>query len=214
MALDFQAIISSPTGAYAEALRFFKGTGMLNDALSRLANDLDRRHIDYVVIGAIALNQHGFQRLTIDIDLLMTPKGLDLFNHELVGLGYRPAFEGAKKKFRTVQENIPVEIITAGEFPGDGLPKPVSFPDPVDFTVVIDGIKTITLEKLIELKLASGITAGDRLKDLADVQELIKIKRLDADFAMKLNEFVRSKYLELYNAVEHGRDRKEDLDRF
>ncbi len=65
----------------------------------------------------------------------------------------------------------------------------------------IDGIKTITLEKLIELKLASGISAPHRLKDLADVQELIKVKQLDATFADKLDAFVREKYIELYQAV-------------
>ncbi len=67
--------------------------------------------------------------------------------------------------------------------------------------VVIDGVNTITLEKLIELKLTSGMTAGDRLKDLADVQELIKLKELTDDLASELNEFVRPKYLELYEAV-------------
>ncbi len=41
-------------------------------------------------------------------------------------------------------------------------------------------IRFVTLEKLIELKLASGMTAPDRLKDLADVQELIKITHLHA----------------------------------
>jgi len=202
---DFQAVISSPRAAYAEALRFFNGHGMLNDALSRLVADLDRKNIDYVVIGAIALNQHGFQRLTIDIDLVMTSEGLDRFRNELVGLGYRPAFEGAKKKFRTAEENIPVEIITSGEYPGDGLPKPVSFPEPDSDFVVIEGIKTVSLEKLVELKLASGMTAPDRLKDLADVQELIKLKSLDADFASKLNEFVRPKYIELFDAVASAR---------
>jgi hypothetical protein len=201
---DFQAVISSPRAAYAEALRFFDGHGMLNDALSRLVTDLDRKNIDYVVIGAIALNQHGFQRLTIDIDLVMTSEGLDRFRNELAGLGYRPAFE-AKKKFRTVKENIPIEVITTGEYPGDGLPKPVSFPEPDSDFVVIEGIKTVSLEKLVELKLASGMTAPDRLKDLADVQELIKVKSLDADFASKLNEFVRAKYIELYDAVASGR---------
>jgi hypothetical protein len=205
--VDFQAVISSPRAAYAEALRFFNGHGMLNDALSRLVADLDRNDIDYVVIGAIALNQHGFQRLTIDIDLVMTDEGLERFRTELVGLGYRPAFEGAKKKFRTVEANIPVDIITSGEFPGDGLPKPVRFPKPGEDRVVIDGVKTISFEKLIELKLASGMTAGDRLKDLADVQELIKLKKLGADFASKLNEFVREKYLELYEAVAAAKDK-------
>jgi hypothetical protein len=54
---------------------------------------------------------------------------------------------------------------------------------------------------LIELKLASGISAPDRLKDLADVQELIKIRKLGADFALKLDPYVRAKYLELEDAV-------------
>jgi hypothetical protein len=40
------------------------------------------------------------------------------------------------------------------------------------------------------------------LKDLADVQEIIKIKGLTADFAEKLNPFVREKFLELQKAVE------------
>lgn len=38
-------------------------------------------------------------------------------------------------------------------------------------------------------------------KDLADVQELIKLKNLTADFAEKLNPFVREKFLELQKAV-------------
>lgn len=213
MAGDFQSLISSPTAAYAEAARFFNGTGMMNDALSRLAADLERRGIDYAVIGAIALNQHGFHRFTVDIDLLMTREALDRFSKEVVGLGYRPAFEGATKRFRTVEDNVPIEVITSGEYPGDGLPKPVAFPDPAETAVVIDGIKTITLEKLVELKLASGMTAADRLKDLADVQELIKIRKLDAGFAEKLNEYVRPKFLELYEAVELGRAREEELER-
>ena len=204
MAVDFQRLISSPTLAYAEGLRFFKGTGMLNDTLSRLAEDLDRNEIDYAVIGAVALNQHGYQRFTHYIDILLSSSGLEKFRDKLVGLGYRPAFEGATKKFRSTSENVPVEFIVAGEYPGDGKPKPVSFPDPSDASIETDGIKTLALEKLIELKLASGMTAGDRLKDLADVQELIKIKRLDASLADKLDEFVRAKYLDLWTAVENA----------
>lgn len=173
---------------------------MLNKALRKIAADLDREEIAYVAIGAIALNRHGYRRFTEDIDLLLSKEGLKQFRETLVGRGYRPAFEMAQKKYRT-SENVPLEIITSGEYPGDGLPKPVAFPDPSDFVVVIDGVKTITLEKLIELKLASGMTAPHRLKDLADVQELIKVKNLDESFADRLNEYVRPKYLELYDAV-------------
>jgi hypothetical protein len=71
---DFQQIISSPTEAYEEGLKFFMGKGLLNNALRRIASDLDRHGIDYSVIGAIALNQHGYRRFTEDIDLLLTKK--------------------------------------------------------------------------------------------------------------------------------------------
>jgi hypothetical protein len=101
---------------------------------------------------------------------------LEFFSEKLIDLGYRPAFTGARKKFRTTNENVPIEIIISGEYPGDGLPKPVQFPEPEEASVIIDGVSTVSLKKLVELKLASGMTAGDRLKDLADVQELIKLK--------------------------------------
>jgi hypothetical protein len=133
--------------------------------------------------------------------VLLTKAGLEKFREELIGLGYRPAFEGSTKQFRTAAENVPIEFITAGEYPGDGLPKPVKFPNPSEDFVVIDGVKTVTLEKLIELKLASGMTAPDRLKDLADVQELIKTKSLDDSFAGKLDSFVQDKFLELQRSA-------------
>ncbi len=202
MRTDFQQIIASPVAAYQEGLRFFMGEGILNDTLRRVAKDLENHAIDYNVIGAVALNQHGYRRFTEDIDLLLTLEGLEKFQRELVGLSYRPAFEGATKKFRTTRENVTVEVITSGEFPGDGKPKPVVFPNPNENQIEIDGIKTVTLEKLIEQKLASGMTAPHHLKDLADVQELIKIKDLNAGFAKRLNPFVREKFLELQSAVE------------
>ena len=61
----------------------------------------------------------------------------------------------------------------------------------------------------IELKLASDLTAPDRLKDLADVQELIKIRGLDESFASKLDPFVRDKFLELQRAVSSSKSNQE-----
>ena len=60
------------------------------------------------------------------------------------------------------------------------------------------------MEKLVELKLASGMTAPDRLKDLADVQELIKVRGLSSGFGKTLNPYVREKFLELLEAVQRG----------
>lgn len=194
---------------YEEGRRYFMGEGTLNKALARLSNDLETHGIDYAVIGAAALLAHGYPRFTEDIDLVMTAEGLEKFHEELVGLGYAPAFPGARKRLRSTVDGVSIEVMTTGEYPGDGRPKPVSMPVPVDASTEIDGVRFVTLEKLIELKLASGISAPHRLKDLADVQELIKIRKLDAEFATKLDPYVRPKYLELEAAVRQSESNQE-----
>ena len=190
--------------SYAEGQRYFIREGKLNNALARLVADLKEHEIDYIVIGAIALMAYGYPRFTEDIDLILDSDGLDRFHRELIGFGYSPAFQGARKRLRSTRDGTPIEVITAGEY-GDGKPKPVSFPIPSDASVEIDGVKFTTLEKLIELKLASGMTAPHRLKDLADVQELIKIRGLSGEFAEKLNPYVRGRFLALLEAAERGR---------
>jgi len=182
---------------YEEGRRYFRGEGTLNKTLACLSKDLDEHGIDYAVIGAVALFAHGYRRYTENIDLVMTPKDLRRFRGELKGLGYSPLFPGIK-------------VMTTGEYPGDGKPKPVSMPNPSEASIEIGGVKFVTLEKLIELKLASGISAPDRLKDLADVQELIKIRKLDADFALKLDPSVRAKYRELEEAVRNSDSNQEE----
>jgi hypothetical protein len=195
------AVQTTISDIYSEGLRYFMGEGTLNKTLARLSNDLEERGIDYMVIGAVALLAYGYPRFTEDIDLVMTAAGLQKFHDELVGLGYVPAFPGARKRLRATTDGVSIEVMTTGEYPGDGKPKPVSMPDPSQASTTIDGIRFVTLEKLVELKLASGISAPDRLKDLADVQELIKIRNLGEDFARELDPYVRTKYLELEEAV-------------
>jgi hypothetical protein len=195
---------------YAEGLRYFMGQGNLHGALAQLSSDLKHHGIDYMVIGAVALMAYGYPRFTQHIDLVMTPEGLEAFHRELIGLGYAPAFSGAKKRLRSTREGVSIEVIAAGEYPGDGKPKPVNFPVPASASVELDGVRIVTLEKLIELKLASGMTAPDRLKDLADVQELIKVRGLTSKFAESLNPYVREQYLQLCGAVEKARRDSQD----
>jgi hypothetical protein len=121
---------------------------------------------------------------------------------KLEGLGYIPPFSGSKN-LRDAEHGVRIEFLIAGEFPGDGKPKPVAFPEPNDACVAIDGIRFLSLSKLVELKLASGMTGGvHRMKDFADVVALIEARRLSAEFATELNPYVRDKYLELWHGVQ------------
>jgi hypothetical protein len=99
---------------------------------------------------------------------------------------------------------VSIEIVASGEYPGDGLPKPVAFPDPAipGVTVEVEGIRVIVLEKLIELKLASGISAPHRLRDLADVQDLIVRLELPLALADRLDSSVREIYSDLWEKAQ------------
>jgi hypothetical protein len=153
----------------------------------------------------MALNLLGYTRETVDVDILLTPQGLERFRDRLVGKGYVPAFAGALKSFRDVQTQVKVEVLTTGEYPGDGKPKPVVFPDPAAASIERDSYRVITLEKLIELKLASGMTAPHRLRDLADVQDLISALDLPIALGGQLDESVRGEYQKLWETVQRGR---------
>jgi hypothetical protein len=79
----------------------------------------------------------------------------------------------------------------------EGYSRPCSS-DPAAVSTDIGGIRYVRLPTLIELKLASGMTSPGRLKDLGDVQELIKALRLPKSFSDELNPYVRAKFLELW----------------
>ena len=184
-----------------EASEFYNAQGNVYDTLRRLAARLDAEKIPYAIIGGMALAAHGFVRMTQDIDILMTADGLALFRARCIGKGYLPAFADAQKTFRDTATSVRIEILTTGEFPGDGKPKPVAFPDPASAAIEHENLRVITLEKLIELKLASGMSAPHRLRDLADVQDLIVALKLPEDFAERLDLSVRSKFVELWRAA-------------
>jgi hypothetical protein len=59
---------------------------------------------------------------------------------------------------------------------------------------------------LIELKLASGLSAPHRIRDIADVQDLIIALVLPLELEEKLDESVRSEYRRLWEAAQKARE--------
>ena len=180
--------------------------GDVYETLRAIAARLKEEGLEYAVIGGMALVAHGHRRFTEDVDILLTPETLQVFKEKFVGPGYVPAFSTASKSFRDARTGVKVEVMTTGEYPGDGKPKPVVFPDPGNARVEIDGLWVLTLEKLIELKLASGLSAAHRLKDLSDVQELISKLGLPEGVGEKLDASVRAEYRRLWETAQHAGD--------
>jgi hypothetical protein len=187
--------------ALREGSMHFEGNSAVNRTLEKITGRLEELNIPYAVAGGMALFAHGFRRFTEDVNIVVTREGLQEIHRQLEGRGYVPLFSDSTN-LRDVESGVRIEFLVAGDYPGDGRPKPVAFPDPDQAAIGKEGIRWIALPALVELKLASGMTNPGRLKDLADVQELIRILQLPQDFADKLNPYVRDKYRELWNSVQ------------
>jgi hypothetical protein len=193
-------LAADPGWALNEGGKHFEERSGVSQALHKICARLEELGIAYVVVGGMSLFAHGLRRFTEDVDILVRMNDLRTIHSKLVGLGYRRVFEGSKN-LRDTEFGVRIEFLIAGQYPGDGKPRPVEFPDPSRVAIERDGVKYLALPTLIELKLASGMTSSERIKDLADVQELIKICKLPRDFKTQLNPYVHEKFDELWDAA-------------
>lgn len=180
---------------------FLMGTSPVHDALLRLVRTLDELEIPYAIVGAMALGEYGYVRATADVDVLLTREGLEKLKRARLGRGYVEKFPGSKG-LRDTESGVAIDVLIAGDYPGDGKPKPVCFPDPAAAAAKGARVSLLPIERLVELKLASGMTSVHRAKDIGDVVELIKHAALPRELGDRLDPSVRPKFLELWDALQ------------
>jgi hypothetical protein len=188
--------------ALAKIGAFFVNESPIQGAARAIARRLDDLGISYAIADALCLGAHGVVRATEDVDVLVTPRGLERFKAEWLGRGYADLRPGGKA-VRDTERGVKIDFLLTGDYPGDGKPKPVRFPDPADVAVRAGELRVVSVASLIELKLASGMTAPHRLQDLADVLRLIGVAELGRDFGDRLDPYVRAKYEELWLSAQH-----------
>jgi hypothetical protein len=180
--------------------RFHVGDSPVHAALATLVERLESLSIPYAIVGALALNEYGYVRATVDVDVLPTTEGLSRFKSRWLGRGYVERFAGSRG-VRDTEHGVPIDFLMTGDYPGDEKPKDVRFPDPAVEGVRGPKVTLLPLERLLELKLASGLSAPHRLRDLADVLDVIRVRNLGEDVAERLAPSVRAKYRELWCAA-------------
>src|SRR4051812_1371680 len=67
----------------SEGSLFFEGQGKVQKALQRITQRLNELGIAYAVAGGMAMFQHGYRRFTEDVDILVTPDGLEKIHEAL-----------------------------------------------------------------------------------------------------------------------------------
>jgi hypothetical protein len=155
-------------------------------AFEAVAQALDAARVRYLVAGGLAVNAHGYIRLTMDIDLVIA---LDAGNmrqafHALAGIGYRPtlpidadAFARPEQRQRWREEKgMQVLNFHSDAFPGTSVDvfvyEPFDFAHEYDIAMrgeLLPGIQVrfVSIPTLIRMKETAG-----RPRDLDDIQHL------------------------------------------
>lgn len=181
---------------------FFMERSPIHETMHRLQKIFSDMNIPFAIAGAMAANAHGHRRTTADVNILIREEDLKRFIDRWLGLGWVNVFEGSKN-FRDAVTNVKIDSLIVGQYPGDGLPKPIAFPPPETVsTVHDDGLPFINLQTLLELKLASGISASHRPRDFDDVIQLVRVNQLPETFGEQLNPYVQAKFAELWKAAQ------------
>jgi hypothetical protein len=151
--------------------------------------------IPHAVLGGVAVCLHGYQRNTVDVDLLVRKEDSAAIRENLEREDF--TWNAKEKEFRS-PAGIVVWFLFAGDPAGSG--SEVTFPDPGDerATTEIEDLPVLKLAELIESKIACGLGNMRRTyKDFADVVELISHNKLNSSFARFLHKSLRTTYREL-----------------
>jgi hypothetical protein len=173
------------------------------EAATQCLQILAAAKIPHAVMGGVAVCLHGYQRNTVDVDLLVRKDDQEAALKSLQGekfhVGQTFLSAGTREGRFGRQECLPhIQFLLADDDAGKS--SEVKFPDPADerSTTEIEYLPVLRLSKLIESKIACGLGNVRRThKDFADVVELIIHNRLNSSFARLLHKSLRTTYREL-----------------
>jgi len=165
------------------------GNESLWEVAARCHEFFNRADIPYSICGGVAVCLHGYQRNTTDLDVVIRAEDSPRIRQVLSDAGFNWNVEAAEFQ---AGNGISVQFLIAGQQAGKGTG--VLIAEPIgDLNVEQrEGLNVVRLSRLIEMKIASGMSNLRRThKDFADVVELISIRRLDGSFARLLHASLR-----------------------
>jgi hypothetical protein len=166
---------------------------------------LQAARLPHALVGGLAVFLHGYQRNTVDVDILIRPEDQAEVKKAFEAAGLQ--WDRDESEFRGA-EAVPVHLLIAGQSASDDRSLQIRLPEPDAEAVsnTMEGLSVVSLPRLIELKIASGLGNLRRThRDFADVIELILMHRLSRNFARHLHKAVRSAFRSLVLQARGGR---------
>ena len=179
----------------ASLLRENTGTSGLERTARAAASTLAHHGVAHLIVGGLAVQEHGYPRLTLDVDIVVPDvlDALELLTADLSGPFVR--VPGLQDRVKDSRNGTMVDLLPGGRVLRTGCKVP--FPEP---SAVADVPRIVGIEDLISLKLDSWNGSPlRRVKDKADVVELISRRNLPRDLAVA--PVVRNLYLEIWDGL-------------
>ena len=178
------------------------GNESLWSVAQRCSELFNKAEIPYGICGGVAVCLHGYQRNTVDIDLVIRPEDADRVRSLLEANGF--TWNPNESEF-TTEDGFVVQFLVAGTKAGKGSEVKIAVPEGELNVEEIEGMSVVRLSRLIEMKIACGTSNLRRThKDFADVVELIAIRDLDGSFSRFLHKSVRSTFRDLVRNARAG----------
>jgi hypothetical protein len=179
----------------AYLLRENTGTSGLEQTARRAALALAEHEIPHLIIGGLAVQEHGYPRVTIDVDIVVPDvlEAAEFLTADISGPLQRvPNFSD---RIKDTRNGVLIDLLPAGKVIKRGCQVP--FPQP---KTTSSEPQFVGLEDLISLKLDSSLHSPlHRLRDKTDVVELITRRKLPRDLAVA--PAVQPAYLELWDGL-------------
>jgi hypothetical protein len=180
----------------AYILRENTGTSGVVQTARTVAAVLAQHDIPHLIVGGIAVQEHGYPRTTIDVDIVV-PDVLEAIEWLTVDLaGPFARVKGCDDRLEDRRNGVMVDLLPAGRVVKRGCKVPL--PQPAKAT---EALQVISLEELVSLKLDSAASSPlRRHKDKTDVIELVTRRKLPRD--LEVNPVVRALYVEIWDALQ------------
>jgi hypothetical protein len=177
----------------AASFRDKSGSTKLEDTINRIFEKLADGGFAALILGGFALQEYGYARYTDDVDVVVND--LEGARSYLGIRGFKPV-AGNRFKLIDRENGVEVDMLQGGQsLSPNCLPLPMP-------TEVVSKPAFLTLHDLIENKIDSYLNnKNTRLKDVADVQELMKINKPGKDLLDNSRDDILDKYNELWDGL-------------
>jgi len=175
----------------AAFLRESSGSTSIEKTLLKALKVLKLFNIPHYVRGGFAVQERGYPRFTVDVDIIVPDVEFAIEKLSVNGFKQNP---GSKMTVTDRETKVEVDLLPGGKKIDPG-PLPLPMP-----THVSDKPQILSLEKLISAKLSTYMGRGiDRSRDYADVVELVKANHLPREY--NVDPRVRDEYHKIWDGL-------------